>query len=126
MLESNPQKKVIDHLHTLGAWTVKVVAGNKGGVADIIACVPMIKKQILKLFETQDVVGVFVAPEIKNPNGKGVTSALQKRNIKQIKRAGGISSSNITSVDDMVGLIGSDTDKTLLRRNRRRRRRVNS
>jgi len=117
MLESNPQKKVIAHLHSLGAWTVKVIQGNKGGVSDIIACVPMTKEQVLKLFDKQDVVGIFVAPEIKNPNGKGVTSALQKRNIKQINRAGGISASDITSVDNMIDLIGEDTNKTLLRRN---------
>ena len=122
MLESKRQKKVLDHLHALGAWTVKVIVGNKSGVTDIIACVLMTKEQVLKLFAKQDVVGVFVAPEIKQPGG--TTSPLQKRNIKQIKRAGGISSSNITSVDDIIGLIGSDTDKSLLRKNRRRRRRV--
>jgi hypothetical protein len=103
MLESKRQKKIIDYLHSIGAWTVKVIQGNKAGVPDIIACVPMNKEQILKLFEKQDIVGIFVAPEIKQP--KGITSALQKRNIKQINRAGGISSSNITSVEDMKELL---------------------
>ena len=103
MLESKRQKKVIDYLHSLGAWTVKVLQGNKSGIPDIIACVPMTKEEVLKLFEHQDVIGVFVAPEIKQPGG--VTSAIQKRNIKQINRAGGISASDITSVEDMEELL---------------------
>jgi len=103
MLEAKRQKKVTDYLHSLGAWTIKVIQGNKSGCPDIIACVPMTKEEVLKLFETRDVVGVFVAPEIKQPNG--VTSPLQKRNIKQINRAGGISASDITSVEDMKELL---------------------
>jgi len=103
MLESKRQKKIIDYLHFLGAWTVKVIAANKKGVHDTLACVPMTKEQVLKLFEKQDVVGVFVSAEIKQPNGD--TSALQKRNIRLIRRAGGISASDITSVEDMKELL---------------------
>lgn len=103
MLESKRQKKVIDYLHSLGAWTVKVIQANKNGVTDIIACVPMTKDQVLDLFKDRDVIGIFVAPEIKQPGG--VTSELQKRNIKQIKRAGGISATDIISVDDMKMLL---------------------
>lgn len=103
MLESKRQKKITDYLHSLGAWTVKVIQGNKSGCPDIIACVPMTKAQVLKLFEYQAVIGVFVAPEIKQPGG--TTSAIQKRNIKQINRAGGISASDITSVEDMKELL---------------------
>ena len=105
MLESKRQKKVIDYLHSLGAWTVKVIQGNRSGCPDVLACVPMTKEEVLKLFDKQDVIGVFVAPEIKQPGG--VTSALQKRNIKQINRAGGISASDITSVEDMKKLLNS-------------------
>lgn len=105
MLESKRQKKVIDYLHSLGAWTVKVIQGNKSGIPDILACVPMTKEEVLKLFETRKYIGIFVAPEIKQPGG--VTSSIQKRNIKQINRAGGISSSNITSVEDMKDLLNS-------------------
>ena len=105
MKESDVQKKVIDYLHSLGAWTVKVIQGNKTGVPDVLACVPMDKEQVLKMFETRDKVGVFVAPEIKNPNGKGLTSALQKRNIKQINRAGGLAASDIISIDTLKDLI---------------------
>lgn len=103
MLESKRQKKVIDYLHSLGAWTVKVIQANKAGVPDILACVPMTKEDVLELFKDRDVIGVFVAPEIKQPGG--VTSAIQKRNIKQINRAGGISASDITSVEDMKELL---------------------
>jgi len=38
MLESKRQKKIIDYLHFLGAWTVKVIAANKKGVHDTLAC----------------------------------------------------------------------------------------
>ena len=46
MLESKRQKKVIDYLHSLGAWTVKIISANRNGVPDIIACVPMDKEQV--------------------------------------------------------------------------------
>ncbi len=106
MLESGSQSKILNHLHSkLKAWTVKVISANKKGVPDIIACVPMTKEQVLKLFETRDTIGVFVAPEIKRPDGKGVTSPHQKRNIKQIKHAGGIASSDITCVEDLERLL---------------------
>ncbi len=103
MLESKRQKKILDYLSTLGAWTVKVIQANRNGVPDIIACVPMTKEEVLKHFETHKYIGVFVAPEIKQPGGK--TSAIQKRVIKQINHAGGISASDITCVDDMKSLI---------------------
>jgi len=103
MLESSRQKKIIDYLHSIGAWTCKVVQGNKRGIPDVLACVPMTKEQVLKHFETNDVIGVFVAPEIKQPNGK--TKALQHRNIKQINHAGGISATDITSVEDIKELL---------------------
>ena len=105
MLESKRQKKIIDYLHSIGAWTVKVLQANRNGCPDVLACVPMTKEEVLKLFEDRDVIGVFVAPEIKQPGG--VTSALQKRNIKQINRAGGISASDITSVEDMKEILSN-------------------
>ena len=105
MKEADVQKKGIDFLHSLGAWTCKVVKGNKKGIPDVIACVPMTKEEVLKLFETQDVVGIFVAPEFKNPDSKGKTSALQHRNIKQINRAGGFSATDIKSLDDLKAML---------------------
>jgi len=103
MLESARQKKIIDYLHSLGAWTVKVIQGNKSGVPDVIACVPMTKDQVLEMFKHQEVIGVFVGAEIKQP--KGTTAPLQSRNIKQINRAGGISFSHITSIEDIKKIL---------------------
>lgn len=88
MLEKDLQKKIIDLLHSKGAWTVKTITCNKSGVPDILACLD----------------GRFIAIEVKNPNGKGVTSALQKRNIKQINRAGGISAV-VISVEEVEELL---------------------
>ena len=36
MKESAVQKKIIDYLHSVGAWTVKTIQCNKAGVPDII------------------------------------------------------------------------------------------
>lgn len=117
MLEKDIQKKCIDYLHSLGAWTCKIITGNKAGILDVVACVPMNKDEVLRIFEDQDVIGVFVSPEFKNPDGKGVTSSLQGRNVKQVNRAGGLAASNIMGVDDLKKLI--HTKKTIkLRRTR--------
>ena len=96
MKESAGQKKSIDYLHSLGAWTVKIISANKSGVHDIIACVPMTKEQILKM--DQEVIGVFVSLEQKKEEG-GVTSPLQDRNMKQIKKAGGLTAIILTVRD---------------------------
>lgn len=117
MKESDVQKKIIDFYHSLGAWTCKVISGNKAGILDIVACVPMTKEQVLEIFEDQDVIGVFVSPEVKNPNKKGVTSSLQGRNVKQINRAGGLAASNIISVEDAKKLI-TEKKTVKLRRSR--------
>ena len=87
MSESKLQKQIIDDLP---GWNVKTIATNKRGTPDLLCCIPMSKKQIKKLFKKQKKIGVFVALEVKNPNGKGVTSKLQKYRIKHIKEAGGI------------------------------------
>jgi len=100
MKESNVQKDGIDYLHSIGAWTVKVIRANKSGVPDVLACVPTVITQDM----VGKTIGVFVAPEFKHPNG-GDTSPLQKRNIKQINKAGGISSSDITSLTKLKELL---------------------
>lgn len=102
MLESKIQKKIIDYLHGLGAWTVKTIQCNKSGVPDIIACVPMTKEQVLKHFETNDTLGVFVGAEVKTE--KGVISSVQKRVIKQINYNGGICGV-VRSVEDTKELL---------------------
>jgi len=89
MLESALQKKITKLIDSIG-WSVKIISSNKTGTPDTLNCVPMTKKQVLKLFKKQKRIGVFMALEVKNPNGKGVTSPLQKYRIKEIRRAGGI------------------------------------
>ena len=66
MKESDIQKKIIDHLHSVGAWTVKTIRCNKAGVPDILACLD----------------GKFISLEVKTNIGK--TSPIQDRCIKQI------------------------------------------
>ena len=104
MLEKDLQKKCIDYLHNKGAYTVKVISANKSGVPDILACVPV----VITTDMVGDTLGLFVGAEIKNPNGKGVTSPLQKRNIKQIQNAGGLSASNIICLEDLKRLLKNE------------------
>ena len=90
MKESAVQKKIIDYLHSIGAWTVKTIQCNKAGVPDILCCYK----------------GKFVALEVKRDmyakmNG---TSELQQRTIKQIIGAGGIAGvvTCVTEVKDIL------------------------
>lgn len=89
MLESAIQKKIIDYLHSKGAYTVKVIQANKNGVPDILCCLN----------------GIFIGLEVKTEKGK--PSALQLRNIKQIKKASGIAGV-VRSVDDVKELLEND------------------
>lgn len=72
--ESTFQTKIIKYLESQGAYVLKYNASgiSKTGVPDLIACVN----------------GVFVAIEVKAPNG--VVSKLQEYNLKQIHNAGGV------------------------------------
>ena len=92
MKESSVQKKIIDYLHSLGAYTVKVIQANKAGVPDIIACLD----------------GKFIALEVKRDNKareiSDVRQPLQDRNIKQIKNANGIAA-KVISVDEVKELL---------------------
>jgi len=73
-LENPFQTKVIEHLYKLDhCWDVKIISCNKPGSPDIIGCY----------------AGLFFAIETKRPDGKGVTSPLQKHHKKGIKRAKG-------------------------------------
>jgi len=104
MKESDVQKKIIDFFHSIGAYTIKVIKANKAGVTDIVACVP------IKI--TQDMVGktigVFVGAEVKRDEEARRISdkkqPLQNRNIKQIKRAGGLAAKviSVEEVEDML------------------------
>lgn len=86
MKESVIQKKIIDYLHSQGAWTVKTIQCNKAGVPDILASLD----------------GKFIGLEVKTETGK--PSALQLRNIKQIIRSGGVAGV-VRSVEEVKKLI---------------------
>lgn len=74
MTEQDIQRKIIKYLESIGAYVVKVVASNKSGTPDILACYR----------------GIFLAIEVKRPETKTNVSELQIYNIKKIKEAGGI------------------------------------
>ena len=74
MKEQDIQRKIIKYLESVGAYVVKVVASNKSGTPDILACYR----------------GIFLAIEVKRPETKTNGSELQEYNIKKIKEAGGV------------------------------------
>lgn len=74
MKEQDIQRKIIKYLESVSAYVVKVVASNKSGTPDILACYR----------------GIFLAVEVKRPETKTNVSELQEYNIKKIKEAGGI------------------------------------
>ena len=74
MKEQDIQRKIIKYLESVGAYVVKLVASNKSGTPDILACYR----------------GIFLAIEVKRPETKTNVSELQEYNIKKIKEAGGI------------------------------------
>ena len=72
MSEQSIQKKILDYLHVNGAYTVKTIVTNRSGVPDILFCLK----------------GHFCAIEVKT--SKGRVSELQKWNLEQISKSGGI------------------------------------
>lgn len=74
MKEQDIQRKIIKYLESVGAYVVKVVASNKSGTPDILACYR----------------GIFLAIEVKRHETKTNVSELQEYNIKKIKEAGGV------------------------------------
>lgn len=88
MKEQDIQRKIIKYLESVGAYVVKVVASNKSGTPDILACYR----------------GIFLAIEVKRPETKTNVSELQEYNIKKIKEAGGIAivSWDLDAVKDVV------------------------
>ena len=73
--EKSFETKIKDYLKSNGCWYVKYFANRmtKSGIPDILACIN----------------GYFVAIEVKATNGK--PTELQKWNIKEIRKSGGIS-----------------------------------
>ena len=75
MNEKTLENKIKEHLKKNGHFHFKFFANalTKTGVPDIIACIN----------------GRFVGIEVKNPNGKGVVSPLQKLTCDEINKQGG-------------------------------------
>ena len=67
------QGKILDWLKANNFWCFKTIVCSTNGIMDIIACSPK---------------GNFVGIEVKY--GIGVPSELQKQNIEEVKRRGGI------------------------------------
>jgi len=88
MNEQAYQMKITKLLESKGAYVVKVIVGNKKGIPDILASVPMTKEQVLKHFETNDTLGVFHAIEVKTPRTMNKVSPLQRLNLKKINDTG--------------------------------------
>jgi len=92
--EAKVKAKVIKQLQALGAYYFSPVTGGYGrsGVPDIVACIS----------------GRFVGIECKA--GKGVTTALQEKNIQAIKDNGGIAlvinESNVDSLTALLKIMG--------------------
>lgn len=96
MKEQDIQRKIIKYLESVGAYVVKVVASNKSGTPDILACYR----------------GIFLAIEVKRPETKTNVSELQEYNIKKIKEAGGVA---IVSWDlDVVKATINDINSNLM------------
>ena len=74
MSEQQIQSSIIKYLEKEGHYVVKVMAASKAGVPDLLVCIK----------------GSFVAIEVKRPETRINTSALQDHNIYLIKSCGGI------------------------------------
>ena len=89
--EAKVKKKVVEHLKTLGAYYFYPVTGGygKSGVPDIIGCHN----------------GAFFGIECKA--GKKKPTALQEKNLSDIKKSGGISLViNEDNIDDVLIYVG--------------------
>ena len=73
MRESVVQSKILALLKARGFWVIKVIAANKNGVPDIIACSPG---------------GRFLAIEVKGPKGR--LAPLQEYQLSAIRTCGGV------------------------------------
>jgi len=74
MSEQALQKKILNYLDDIGAWTVKTITTNKNGTPDILA-----------VHE-----GRFIAIEVKRPGLLRNVSKLQQYQIDRINGAGGL------------------------------------
>ena len=89
-MEVDVQTSIITFFKFLRAWTFKAMVSSRNGTPDVIACVPITKAEADKLFETQDVIGLFVAVEVKDKHKKAEGRKLQEIQLRRIRAAGGI------------------------------------
>lgn len=80
--EQKIQKKIIDYLESIGAYTIKVITANKSGVPDVHACYQ----------------GRWISIECKVPGEQ--PEPLQYHHLNQIQKAGGLATW-ATSVDQV-------------------------
>lgn len=73
-MENNIQSKIIEYLKSIGGYVVKVHQASRNGVPDIIVCLN----------------GRFIGIEVKDNKKHLEPDALQKWNIKEIIKCGGI------------------------------------
>ena len=84
MLESKIQSKIINALHSDGAYVVRVLKASRAGVHDLICCVPVVVDASM----VGQTLGLFCAVEVKRDKG-GKISALQEYNKDLVVKAGG-------------------------------------
>lgn len=89
-MESTPQDAISKLFRFLRAWVFKAMVSSRNGTPDLIACLPITREEALKLFETQDTIGLFVAVEVKDVNKKEQGRKLQEVQLRKIREAGGI------------------------------------
>ncbi len=90
-MECDVQKAIQSFLRFYKAWIFKVVTSSRNGTPDLIACLPLTKKETLELLKTQDTIGLFVAVEVKDAGKPAKGRKLQEIQLKRIRHAGGIS-----------------------------------
>lgn len=90
MSESSFQKSVLEYLEARGGHWIKIHASSfqSSGEPDIIGCYK----------------GLFVAFELKNPNGKGIVSKLQVHRINDIINSNGIAMAT-DMFNDIIGAL---------------------
>jgi Holliday junction resolvase len=74
MKEQDVQKKIINYLESLGAWTVKTISTNKRGTPDVLACLN----------------GQFIAVEVKAKGKLRTATPIQHFQLNAIQKSGGV------------------------------------
>lgn len=100
MKESDLQSKVKREYKDMGGVCYNIMQASETGVPDLIGFIP-------KLIKPEDVgmtIGVFVASEVKNPNGGGDRRDEQVYQVDKIGRKHGIAGF-VESMQDFWNLV---------------------